>query len=116
MWKEFKEFVFKGNLIDIAVGLVIATAFTAVTTAFVDGLFMPLVSKIFQFGDYKQAKIVLDAAVVSADGTVTTPENALYYGQFLSSIFNFLIIAFVMFVLIKGMKKINLAGKEEQAS
>lgn len=84
-----------------------ATAFTAVTTAFIDGLFMPLVAKIFQFGDYKQAKIVLDQAVVGADGTVTTPENALYYGSFVASVLNFIIISFFMFLLIKAMNSLK---------
>ncbi len=116
MLKEFKEFALNGNLIDIAVGLVMATAFTAVTAAFIDGLFMPLVAKIFQLGDYKQAKIVLDAAVMGPDGAVTTPENALYYGTFISAVLNFLIVAFVMFMIIKGMKRANLAGKEEKAA
>ncbi|MBK7230782.1 MAG: large conductance mechanosensitive channel protein MscL [Saprospiraceae bacterium] len=115
MFKEFREFALNGNLITIAVGLVMATAFTAVTSAFIDGLFMPLVAKIFQFGDYKQAKIVLDAAIVAPDGTIATPENALYYGTFISSVLNFVVVAFVMFMIIKGMKRVNLVSPDEQA-
>lgn len=56
MLKEFKEFAFSGNLIDIAVGLVLATGFAALTTAFVDGLFMPLVGTLFQVGDLSEAR------------------------------------------------------------
>jgi large conductance mechanosensitive channel len=114
MLKEFKEFALKGNLIDIAVGLVMATAFATVTSSFVDGLFMPLVSKIFQFGDFKTARIVLDAAELGPDGSVLKPENALYYGTFISSVINFLIVAFAMFMIVKAMNAVS--KKEEPAA
>ncbi|MBK9960141.1 MAG: large conductance mechanosensitive channel protein MscL [Saprospiraceae bacterium] len=107
MFKEFKEFALKGNLIDIAVGLVIATAFTGIVNAFVDGMFMPLVAKIFQIGDFKEAKIVLDAAEIGADGKILKPENAIYYGSFFSAVINFFIIAFVMFSIVKLMNSIK---------
>ena len=113
MFKEFKEFALKGNLIDIAVGLVMATAFTSIVTSFVDGMFMPLVAKIFQLGDYKEAKIVLDEAVLSTEGKVIKPENAIFYGNFFSAIINFVIIAFFMFSIVKLM---NSMKKEEAAA
>ncbi len=113
MFKEFKDFAMRGGLIDIAVGLVLAAAFGTIVSSFVDGMFMPLVSKIFQFGDFKEAKIVLDQAVLGADGKVTTPENAIYYGSFISSIINFIIIAFVMFLIVKA---VNSTKKSEVAA
>ena len=106
----FKEFALKGNLIDVAVGLVMAVAFGAVVSAFVDGMFMPLVGKIFQIGDLSEAKIILSQAVVDADGNITTPESAIKYGTFISAIINFIIVALVMFSIIKGM---NATKKEE---
>lgn len=106
MFKEFKEFALKGNLIDIAVGLVMATAFTSIVTSFVDGMFMPLVAKIFQLGDYKEAKIVLDEAVLSTEGKVIKPENAIFMVTF-SAIINFVIIAFFMFSIVKLMNSMK---------
>ena len=105
MFKEFKDFAMRGGLIDIAVGLVLAAAFGTIVSSFVDGMFMPLVSKIFQ--------IVLDQAVLGADGKVATPENAIFYGSFISSIINFIIIAFVMFLIVKA---VNSTKKSEVAA
>ena len=113
MLKEFKEFALKGNLIDMAVGLVIGAAFGTVTSSFIDGVFMPLVGQIFQLGDFSQAKFVLSPAVVDAARKVVTPESAIKYGTFIGNVINFLIVAFVMFMIIKGMNKLK---KEEAAA
>lgn len=109
MLKEFKDFAVKGNLVDIAVGLVMGAAFGTVVTAFVDGLAMPLVGKIFQVGDFSAAKIVLSPAELAADGTVSKAESALMYGKFISTVINFLIIAWVMFLVVKAMNKLKKA-------
>lgn len=111
MLKEFKEFAMKGNLIDMAVGVVMGAAFGAVTGAFINGIFMPLVGMIFQVGDLSQAKFILQEAAVAADGKVT-PESAIMYGSFIGAIINFLVVAFVMFMIIKG---INASKKAEPA-
>lgn len=107
MIQEFKKFAIQGNLVDIAIGLVMATAFGTVTTAFVDGFFLPLVGQVFQVGDMAQAKWVLSPAELGPDGKVTTPESAILYGKLISSIINFIIIAFVMFLIIKIMNKLK---------
>ena len=109
MFKEFKEFAMKGNLIDMAVGLVIGAAFGAVTSAFIDGMFMPIVGQIFQMGDLAQAKYVLSPEVKDAAGKVLTAESAVKYGSFISNIINFIIVAFVMFMIIKAMNKMKKA-------
>lgn len=114
MLKEFKKFAVQGNLIDIAVGLVMATAFGTVTTAFVDGIFLPLVGQIFQVGDMGQAKIVLSNAVLGSDGKIETPESAILYGKMIASVINFTIIAFVMFMIIRTMNRIK--QDDEQAA
>lgn len=106
MLKEFKEFAFKGNLIDIAVGMAIAAAFGKITDAFVNGIFMPILGRIFQIGDLSQWKIVLTQA--SGDA----PEVAITYGTLIQNTINFLIIAFVMFWVIKV---INATKKQEEA-
>ena len=111
--KEFKEFALKGSLIDVAVGLVMATAFGAITAAFVDGIFMPIVGQIFQIGDLSAAKIVLSPAELDAAGAVTKPESAIMYGKFIGAILNFIIVAFVMFLVIKGINATKKPVVEE---
>lgn len=107
MLKEFKDFALKGNLIDIAIGLVMATAFGSITSAFVDGIVMPLVSMIFQVGDMSGLKIVLSPAELDAAGAVVKPEAAIMYGTLISSFINFLIIALVMFWVVKAINSIK---------
>jgi large conductance mechanosensitive channel len=107
MLKEFKDFALKGNLIDIAIGLVMATAFGTITSAFVDGIIMPLVSMIFQVGDMSHLKIVLSPAELDAAGAVVKPEAAIQYGTLISSFINFFIIATVMFWVVKAINTIK---------
>jgi large conductance mechanosensitive channel len=107
MLKEFKDFALKGNLIDIAIGLVMATAFGTITSAFVDGIIMPLVSQIFQVGDMSGLKIVLSPAELDAAGAVVKPEAAIQYGTLISSFINFFIIAMVMFWVVKAINTIK---------
>jgi large conductance mechanosensitive channel len=119
MLKEFKEFALKGNLIDIAVGLVMATAFGKVVSSFVDGMFMPLVGKIVSGVDFTKMQYVLQdgiAEVKDAEGKVITPavaEVAIKYGAFFTTILDFVIVAFVMFMIIKAMNASK--NKEAQA-
>ena len=107
MLQEFKQFAIKGNLLDIAIGLVMATAFGVVTSAFVDGIFMPLVGQIFQVGDMAQAKWILSPEALGPDGKVVTPESAILYGKMISSVINFIIVVFVMFMIIKSVNKMK---------
>lgn len=112
MLKEFKEFALKGSLIDTAIAFVMGAAFASITTKFIEGIFMPIIAMIFQVGDMDSMKIVLKQAVVDATGKVTTPESAIMYGSFIGAVINFIIIAFVMFMIIKA---INKSKKEEPA-
>lgn len=106
MIQEFKDFAMKGNLIDMAVGVVMGAAFGKVTSAFIDGMFMPIVGQIFNVGNFNEAKIVLSAAVKEGD-KVVTPESAIMYGSFIGVVINFIIIAFIMFLIIKGINKMK---------
>lgn len=107
MLQEFKKFAIQGNLIDIAIGLVMATAFGAVSSTFVEGIFLPLAGQVFQVGDLAHAKWVLSPAVVGSDGKIVTPESSILYGKLVATIINFLIIAFVMFLIIKVMNRLK---------
>ncbi len=109
MIKEFKEFAMRGNLVDIAVAFVMGAAFNKVVTAFTGGLIAPLVGMLTG-KDLSQNKWVIKEEVKDATGTVTQPEVALQWGSFLTSLIDFFIVAFVMFMIIKG---INALKKKE---
>jgi large conductance mechanosensitive channel len=109
MIKEFKEFALKGNLIDIAVGFVMGAAFGKVTGSFIDGIVMPVVGLI-QGKDLSNWKYVLKKPEMDSSGAVTAEEVSIKYGDFISVVIEFLVVAFVMFLVIKA---INNAKKKE---
>ncbi len=98
MFKEFKEFALKGNLIEIAVGLVLALAFTTVVTAFINGIVMPLIAAIV-------GKPTFDSI------TVGVGDATLLVGTFITALVNFLIVALVLFLIVKAANR--LMQKEE---
>ena len=106
MLKEFKEFAMKGNLVDIAVAFVMGAAFNKVVSAFTGGLIAPLVGMLTG-KDLSQNKWVIKAEVKDAAGVVTQPEVALLWGSFLTAVIDFLIVAFVMFLIIKGINSLK---------
>jgi large conductance mechanosensitive channel len=109
MFKEFKEFALKGSLLDTAVAFVMGAAFGKVTDAFINGIIMPFVSLLIQ-KDLSGMKIVLKAAETAADGKVTAAEIAVKYGDLISVIMYFIVVAWVMFLIVKG---VNAAKKKE---
>jgi len=111
MLKEFKEFAMKGSLIDIAVGFVMGAAFKEVVTAFTGGIVSPLVGLIFN-SDLKDLKYVITEGVANAQGVVEG-EVAVLWGTFVTNVIDFIIVAFVMFMVIKGINKMK--KKEEEA-
>ena len=112
MLKEFKEFAIKGNLIDIAVAFVMGAAFKDVVTSFTGGIVSPLIGLIFK-ADFKNLKYILQEGVVNGDG-VLEGESAIMWGQFLVHTIDFIIVAFVMFLIIKGINA--LKRKEDEAA
>lgn len=109
MLKEFKEFAMKGNLIDMAVGFVMGGAFATVVTAFIEGLFLPILAPIMGGIDFANLKVTVQEAVLNADGTVAKEAAVADLGGFISALISFLIVAFVMFMIIKGMNKMKKA-------
>lgn len=109
MVSEFKDFAMKGNLIDMAVGIVMGAAFGKVSGAFIDGMFMPIVGKLFQVGDLSKYNVELSPAVTDATGKVTTAASAIAVGDFISAVLNFLIVAFIMFMVIKSINNLKKA-------
>lgn len=106
MLKEFKEFAMKGNLVDIAVAFVMGGAFGKVVTSFTDGIVSPLIGLIGG-ADLSKNMITLKEAVTDATGKVTAEGVFLKWGDFVTAIINFIIVAFVMFMVIKAITKMK---------
>jgi large conductance mechanosensitive channel len=104
MLKEFREFAMRGNVIDLAVAVVIGAAFTAIVNSLVDDLIMPLVGVLLGGVDFSSLAITL------GDASIT-------YGNFIQAIINFLIIAFVLFLIVRSINRLQdrLAEEEEEA-
>ena len=107
---EFKEFITRGNVMDMAVGIIIGGAFTAIVQSLVNDLLMPVIGAIFGGIDFTTLKYVVRAA----DEAAGIEEAAIKYGSFIQAIVNFLLIAIVIFLLVRGINKMH-HKKEEPA-
>ncbi|TYB78670.1 large conductance mechanosensitive channel protein MscL [Bizionia myxarmorum] len=105
MFKEFKNFIMTGNVIDLAVAVILAGAVGMVVNGFVTDIMMPFIGHFSGGLDFADMKVVLDEAVVAADGTITKPENAIMYGKWVNSIINLIIVGFVLFMIVKAYNK-----------
>ena len=111
---EFKKFIARGNVMDMAVGVIIGGAFGKISTSLVNDIIMPAVSMLVGGINFSDWKIVLKQAVLDVDGvTELAPAVCIHYGTFLSTILDFLIIAFAVFCLIRFLN--NLHRKKEEA-
>ena len=111
MLKEFKDFAMKGNLVDIAVAFVMGAAFNKVVASFTGGIISPLVGLIFNT-DFKDLKYVFTEGVAGDAGNITG-EVAVLYGDFITNVIDFIIVAFVMFMVIKGINRMKKKQEEE---
>ena len=105
MLKEFKDFIATGNVIDFAVGVIMAGALGAVINSFVADIAMPLVGMLTGGMDFSQMKYVLSEAVLDGAGKVVTPENAIGYGKLITAFISLLTIGLVMFMIVKAYNK-----------
>lgn len=114
--EEFKEFAIKGNVLDMAIGVVIGGAFTAIVTSLVTDIITPLISLITNTQNLEKLTYPLRPAIIE-NGVVIKEATVLRYGLFLDAIISFLLIAFVIFVSIKALNKVlrNNAPAEEEA-
>ena len=123
--EEFRDFAVKGNAMALAVGTIIGAAFSTITKSLTNDLIMPVVNIFLGGTDFSKAQIKLPRmpwvdpvfeTVVNADGTESVQEvyNYLTYGNFISAIINFLILAFVVFFLVKLINKLSEIGKKEE--
>jgi large conductance mechanosensitive channel len=104
-FSEFKKFITRGNVIDMAVGVIIAGAFGKITTSLVNDVFMPFIGWLIGGFDLSKFNIVLSPEVVDEAGAVVTPAVTIGIGTFLVTIIDFLIIALVVFMVIKVFAK-----------
>lgn len=108
MWKEFRAFIMKGNLVQIAVAFIMAVAFGAVVTSFVNDLIMPIIGRLVGNVDFASLYINLsDKPYESAAAARAAGAPAIYYGAFINTFVNFLIIALVVFLLVKAYQRLE---------
>jgi large conductance mechanosensitive channel len=115
MVKEFKEFISRGNVIDLAVGVIIGAAFGAIVTSLVADVIMPPIGYLMSGIDFSSLKAVIAPAIVDGAGKVTHPEVAIAYGNFINKIINFIIVAFVIFLVVKGVNSLKRKEAEKPA-
>jgi large conductance mechanosensitive channel len=113
MIKDFKKFILTGNVVDLAIAVILAGAVGLVVKGFVSLIMMPIIGHFAGGVDFAYLKVVLDEAVIAADGVVTSPENAIMYGEWINTIINLLIVGFVLFIIVKAYSK---ARKKEEAA
>jgi len=105
---EFKKFISRGNVVDMAVGVVVGGAFTGIVNSLVKDIIMPMIGMLFGGIDFTGLKYV----ITPAEGDVA--EAAIYYGNFIQNIVNFLLVAFAIFIVIKAMNSFH--KKKEEAA
>ena len=113
MWDEFKKFAFKGNVLDLAVGVIMGGAFGKIVTSVVNDLIMPVLGSLMAGMDFKSLKYVLTEAVMEGD-TVIKPEAAIMYGNFIQNVVDFLIVALSIFLFIKLINKSKEKFKKQE--
>lgn len=101
LFSEFKKFITRGNVIDMAVGVAVATAFTAIVTAFTKGFITPLLTLLTGESDLDEMRWVLRNAIEDAEGNIVEDEVAILWGPFVHAILDFFIIAMALFIVIK---------------
>lgn len=116
-WNEFKTFISKGNVMDMAIGVIIGGAFGKIVTSLVNDIFMPLLGMITGGADFSGKKWVMSPAELDEAGNVIKEESALLYGSFIQNIIDFLLIAVCIFIMTKAISKMTdkLKKKEEPA-
>jgi len=115
MLQEFKKFALKGNVLDMAIGVVVGGAFGKIVTSLVNDIIMPFFGKLTAGISFSDLKLVLSAAVTDAEGAVITPEVAITYGNFIQNIVDFLIISFSIFLFVSLINKLGEKHRKAEA-
>lgn len=110
MFEEFKKFIMRGNVLDLAVGIIMGAAFTTIVNSLVNDVIMPPIGLLVGGIDFSEIKLVLQAAQGE------TPEVAIGIGLFINALINFLIVAFVIFMLVRWFNSMLAVGKKPEAA
>lgn len=105
--KDFKAFISKGNVLDLAVATIIGSAFSQIVSSFTNGIIMPLISLLFKVENLDKMVLTLRPETVNEAGEVIDPAIVWQYGTFIQAIVNFLIIAFFLFVLVRVIRNVR---------
>jgi len=114
MLKEFKKFIMRGNVMDMAVGVIIGGAFGKIVSSLVNDVLMPIIGSVFAGADFTSLKIILSPAVLDEAGEVVKAEAAITYGNFIQTVVDFLIVAFCIFLMVKAVNKATEAAKKKE--
>jgi large conductance mechanosensitive channel len=117
MWNEFKTFIARGNVVDLAVGLIMGAAFTAIVTSLVDGVIMPPIGMLLGGIDFSDFFVALDGqSYDSLKAAKDAGAAVIAYGAFINAIIKFLIVAFAVFLLVKGVNRLQKSVLAQQAA
>ena len=116
MLKEFKDFIMRGNVLDMAVGVIVAGAFGKITTSLVNDVFMPFISYLFGSRDMTALNLVVRPEIVNEAGEVTQAAITIGFGTFIATIIDFILVALVVFLVVKAINtaKAKLEKKQEE--
>lgn len=107
MLKEFRNFIMTGNVVDLAVAVILGGAVGLVVTGFTNDMIMPIIGHFTGGMDFADMKWILDPAVIGPDGEIIEPENAVMYGKWVNSLINLVIVGFILFLIVKGYTKVR---------
>lgn len=107
MFKEFKNFVLRGNVLDMAIGVIIGVAFGKIVSSLVSDIFMPILGTVTSGIDFSMLKYVLTPAQIDASGTIIVAESAVLYGLFVQNVVDFLLISLCVFFFVKAISKLQ---------
>ena len=106
-WKDFKAFISRGNVVDMAVGVVVGGSFSKIVTGLVNNIINPAVNLVMKTGGLDSIKTIITEAVIDEAGKIVTPEVAILWGTWIQTILDFLITAFCVFVMVRVITKIR---------
>ena len=115
LFKEFKEFISRGNVVDMAVGVIIATAFGKITTSLINDVFMPFISWIFGSRDMTALNILVRPEILDVDGNVIQAAITIGFGTLIATILDFILVALVVFFVVKGINTARKLAEKKKA-
>ncbi|MBR9859937.1 large-conductance mechanosensitive channel protein MscL [bacterium] len=116
MLKEFKEFMMKGNVLELAVAVIMATYFGKIVNSLVNDIIMPVIGNMIGGVDFSEFKVVLKEEIVATETVEAVPEVAVYYGTFINHIITFVIVAFAIFMIVRAYNKTKKKKEEAPAA